>query len=137
MMTDSDSVTLNISFTSDLPNGIYKYVFDLYFSATCISRLPFSYTANAVGLDTRHTIYEHWNVTLQGNDTQNANGGFFHPGYGRMLTFSGEFRHFGDHLRNLGLSYSVNSEGVYNSRAVARTLIGVGGGCIFIYSDSA
>ena len=54
-------------------------------------------------------------MTLQGNDTQtNANGGVFHQGYGRRLTFLGEFRHFGDHLRSLGVSYSVNTEGVYN-----------------------
>ena len=54
-------------------------------------------------------------MTLQGNDTQvNANGGFFHRGCGRRLTFSGEFRHFGDHLRGFRVSYSVNSAGVYN-----------------------
>ena len=62
-----------------------------------------------------NTIYEHWNVTLQGNDTQtNVNGGFFHRGYGRRLTFLGEFRHFGDNILGLGTSYSMNSEGVYN-----------------------
>ena len=54
-------------------------------------------------------------MTLQGNDTQtNANGGFFNRGYGRRLTFLGKFRHFRDHLRNLGISYSINSEGVCN-----------------------
>ena len=113
MMTDSNSIMLNISFTSDLQNGIYKYIFYLYFSATKSIKVltkecgGFGYKAN--------TIYEHWNVTLQGNDTQtNANGGFFHRGYGRRLTFSGEFRHFGDHLKGLGVSYSVNSEGIYN-----------------------
>ena len=31
---DSDSVTLDISFSNDLPSGIYKYIFDLYFSTT-------------------------------------------------------------------------------------------------------
>ena len=81
---DSDSVTLDISFTNDLPRVGYK----------------------------ANTIYEHWNVTLQGNDTQaNANGGFFHRGYGLRLTFLGEFRHFGDHVRGFGVSYSMNSGG--------------------------
>ena len=114
MMTNSDSVTLNISFTSDLPNGIYKYVFDLYFSATKSIKVFLYGECGGVGYKA-NTIYEHWNVTFQGNDTQtNANGGFFHRGYGRRSTFSGEFRHFRDHFRNLGLSYSVNSGGVYN-----------------------
>ena len=32
LTADSDSVTLNISFNSDLPKGIYKYAFELHFS---------------------------------------------------------------------------------------------------------
>ena len=55
MMTDSDSVTLNISFTA-----IFRTEFTSMF-LTCISRLPrvsrFSYTASAVGLDTKQIRY--------------------------------------------------------------------------------
>ena len=89
IMTDSEGVTLNISFTSDLPNGIYKYVFDLYFSAAKSIKVFLYGECGEVGYKA-NTIYEHWNVTLQGNDTQsNANWGIFHRGYGGRLTFSG------------------------------------------------
>ena len=57
MMTDSDSVTLNISFTSDLPNGIYKYVFDLYFSATKSIKVFLYGECRGVGYKA-NTIYE-------------------------------------------------------------------------------
>ena len=76
MTADSDSVTLDISFTSDLPKGIYEYVFDLYFSATKSLKVFLYGECGGVGYKA-NTIYEHWNVTLQGNDTQtNANGEF-------------------------------------------------------------
>ena len=114
LTTDSDSVTLDISFSNDLPSGIYRYIFDLYFSTTTSIKVFLYGECGGVGYKS-NTIYEHWNVTLQGNDTQtNVNGGFFHRGYDRRLTFSGEFRHFGNHLRNLDVSYALNSEGVYN-----------------------
>ena len=68
------------------------------------------------GLNIRQTRYTSIGTgVLYGNNTQtNANGGFFHRGYGRRLTFSGEFRHFGDHILAMGVSYAMNSEGVYN-----------------------
>ena len=111
---DSDSVTLDISFSRDLPNGIYKYIFDLYFSTTTNIKVFLYGQCGGVGYKS-NTIYEHWNRALQDNDTQtNVNGGFFHQGYGPRLTFSGEFPHFGDHILAMGVSYSVNSEGVYN-----------------------
>ena len=76
MTKDSDSVTLDISFTSNLPKGIYKYIFDLYFSATKSLKVFLYGECGGVGYKS-NTIYEHWNVTLQGNDTQtNVNGGF-------------------------------------------------------------
>ena len=114
LTADTDSVTLDMSFVQNLPNGIYKYVFDLYFSATKSIKVFLYGECGGVGYNS-NTIYEHWNVTLQGNETKtNDNGGYFHRGYGRRLTFSGEFRNYVDHLRGLGVSYSINSAGVYN-----------------------
>ena len=108
--TDSDSVALDISFTNDLPNGIYKYIFDLYFSSTKSIKIFLYGECGGTGFKSNK-----WNVTLQGNETEvNSNGGYVHRGYGQRLTFSGEFRNFGDHIRGLGISYSVNSAGVYN-----------------------
>ena len=112
--TDSDRVALEISFVNELPNGIYKYVFDLHFSTTKSIKIFLDGECGGVGYKS-NTIYEHWNVTLQGNETEtNSNGGYFHRGYGRRLTFTGEFRNYGDHIRGLGISYSINSAGVYN-----------------------
>ena len=114
LTSDSDSVTLDLSFARNLPNGIYKYLFDLHFTATKSIKIFLYGECGGTGYKS-NTIYEHCNVSLQGNETEtNKNGGYFHRGYGQRLTFSGEFRHFGDHLRGLGVSYSINSAGVYN-----------------------
>ena len=115
LTADSDSVTLDMGFSQNLLNGIYKYIFDLYFSATKSIKVFLYGECRGTGYKS-NTIYEHWNVTLQGNETEtNDNGGYFHRGYGQRLTFSGEFRNYGDHIRGLGISYSVNSAGVYKS----------------------
>ena len=114
LTADSDSVTLDMSFARDLPNGIYKYIFDLYFSATKSIKVFLYGECGGTGYKS-NTIYEHWNVTLQGNETEtNDNGGYFYRGYGQRITFTGEFRNYGDYIRGLGISYSVNSAGVYN-----------------------
>ena len=114
LTADTDSVTLDLSFVQNLPNGIYKYLFDLYFSATKSIKVFLYGECGGVGYNS-NTIYEHWNVTLQGNETEtNDNGGYFHRGYGRRLTFSREFRNYVDHLKGLGISYSINSAGVHN-----------------------
>ena len=106
--------TLSMNFAQTLPNGIYKYIFDLYFSAT--KSIKGYLYGDCGGVEFKsNTIYEHWNVTLQGNETETNNtGGYFQRGYGTRLTFTGEFRNYGDHIRGIGISYSVNSAGVYN-----------------------
>ena len=63
LTTDSYGVTLDISFTSDLPNGIYKYIFDLYFSTTTSMKVFLYGECGGVGYKS-NTIYEHWNVTI-------------------------------------------------------------------------
>ena len=123
LTADSDSVTLDISFNNNLPKGIYKYVFDQHFSSTSSIKV-FLYGLCGVGYKS-NTIYEHWNVTLQGNIKVNVNGGFFHHGYGRRLTFQESFDILGITSRTFtvfsrcflhfhGVSYMLNSEGVYN-----------------------
>ena len=106
--------TLSMDFSQDLPDGIYKYIFDLYFSATKSIKVNLYGECGGTGYKS-NTIYEHWSITRQGNETETNNtGGYFHRGYGTRLTFTGEFRNFGDHIRGVGISYSVNSTGVYN-----------------------
>ena len=106
--------TLSLDFPQTLPKGIYKYIFDLYFSATKSIKVNLYGDCGGVGYKS-NTIYKHWNVTRQGNETETDNtGGYFYRGYGSRLTLTGEFRYFGDHVRGVGISYSVNNTGVYN-----------------------
>ena len=106
--------TLSLDFTQNLPDGIYKYIFDLYFSTTRSIKVNLYGECGGVGYKS-NTIYEHWNVTRQGNETEtNSTGGYFQRGYGTRLTFTGEFRNFGNRIRGVGVSYSVNNTGVYN-----------------------
>ena len=57
LTTDSDSVTLDISFSNDLPNGIYKYIFDLYFSTTTNIKVFLYGECGGVGYKS-NTIYD-------------------------------------------------------------------------------
>ena len=114
MTSDSDSVTLNVSFVNDLPNGIYKYVFDLYFTTSTAIKIFLFSECGGVGYKAT-TKYSHWNNNFQGQEVQNnALSGYFSRCYGVGVHFAGEFRLFGDHLTNFGRAYSINSNGVYN-----------------------
>ena len=87
----TDSATLDISFTSDLPKGIYKYVFDLVFPVSRNIKVFLYGECGGTGYNAT-TWYTHWNNNYQSNTTQNAiHGGYFHRGYGYSIHFSGEF----------------------------------------------
>ena len=106
--------TLTLNFSQNLPDGIYKYVFDVYFSTTKSIKVNLYGECGGSGYKSS-TVYEHWNVTRQGNETEtNSTGGYFHRGYGTRLTFTGEFRNFTNRIRGVGISYSVNNTRIYN-----------------------
>ena len=87
----TDSATLDISFTSDLPKGIYKYVFDLVFPVSRNIKVFLYGECGGTGYNAT-TWYTHWNNNYQSNTAQNAiHGGYFHRGYGYSIHFSGEF----------------------------------------------
>ena len=111
---NSDSVTLTVGFGNKLPNGIYKYVFDVYFATSKAIKIFFFGDCGGVGFKAS-TKYSHWSNNFQGQEVQNdALGGYFTRGYGVGIHFSGEFRLFGDHLTNFGRAYAINNAGAYN-----------------------
>ena len=104
----ASSVDLTISFTNDLSNGIYKYMFDLIFPTSTNIKVFLYGECGGTGYNAT-TWYYHWNGSSRGGSTQkDVNGGYFHREYGTHIYISGEFRHFGDRLVNLGKSYAIN-----------------------------
>ena len=98
-----------------IPNGIYKYVFDLFFPTSPDFKV-FLY-GECGGTGYKATTY--WDGNIAGTNRQNnANGGFFHRAYGTHLHISGQFRNFGNYLVNYGKSYAMNQAGAYNEFVV-------------------
>ena len=120
LTSDSDSVTLDTSFTSDLPKGIFKYVFDIHFSSSRNIKVFLYGECGGIEYEAT-TSYTHWNNNYQSIERQNSFlGGYFHKGYGNIVNFSGELRHLGDHLTNFGISRALNSAGVFNEFLVQK-----------------
>ena len=83
--TDASSVELPISFTNDLSNGIYKYMFDLIFSTNTSIKVFLYGECGETGYNTT-TWYDHWNGSSRGGSTQDdVNGSYFHRGYGTHI----------------------------------------------------
>ena len=117
---DASSVDLTISFTNDLSNGIYKYMFDLIFPTNTSVKVLLCGECGGTGYNAT-TWYGHWNGSSRGGSTQNdVNGGYFHRGYGTHIYISGEFRPFGDRLVNFGKSYAINQTGAYNEFVIQK-----------------
>ena len=77
---DTDSATLDISLTNDLPRRIYKYVFDLIFPVSRNIKVYLYGECGGVGYKA-NTWYTHWNNNYQSNEAQNNMlGGYFHRG---------------------------------------------------------
>ena len=118
--TDASSVDLTISFTNDLSNGIYKYMFDLIFSTSTNVKV-FLYGECGGTRYNATTWHDHWNGSSRSGSTQNdVNGGYFHRGYGTHIYISEQFRHFGNHLVNFGKSYAINQTGAYNEFVIQK-----------------
>ena len=111
----TNGVTLEISFKNQLPNGIYRYIFDLFLATASQSMKVFlSGDCGETGFKAT-TTYEHWNGSARGTtDQSNASGGYFHRMYGKHLHFSGSFRNYGKKLINYGKASAMNESGVYN-----------------------
>ena len=107
-------IWLEISYKAKLPIGIYRYVFDLYFTTSTNFKLYLSGECGQSGFNAT-TYHEHWSGTAKGTDSQtNASGGFFQAMFGSHVHINGQFRYFGDSLVNYGKSYAMNQSGAYN-----------------------
>ena len=114
---DGDSVTLDITFGRDLPDGIYKYIFDLYFNASRDIKIFLYGECGGTGYNAT-TRYSYWdgNYDVGGSVLQNnVNGGYFHRVFGQRITVTGEFRNRLKNIKAIGVSYANNgSDGRYN-----------------------
>ena len=111
---DVKGVTLDISFKSDLPNGIYKYIIDLFLTSSENMQIYFFGECGATGFKAK-TTYEHWDGTAHGTGKQNnvANGYFLRM-HGSHIHLSGSFRNYGKKIINYGKAYGMNEKGAYN-----------------------
>ena len=115
LTTYTNGVELDISFNNDLPNGIYKYTFDIILASTAQSVKVFLYGECGGSGYKATTTYEHWDGTAHGTTKQNnVADGYFHRMYGRHVHVTAHFRNFGKKVINYGKSYSMNDAGAYN-----------------------
>ena len=111
---DVKGVTLDISFKSDLPNGIYKYIIDLSLTSSENMQIYFFGECGGTGFKAT-TTYEHWSGTAHGTGKQNnvANGYFLRM-HGSHIHLSGSFRNYGKKIINYGKALGMNQTGGYN-----------------------
>ena len=111
---DVKGVTLDVSFKSDLPNGIYKYIIDLFLTSSENVQIYFYGECGGTGFKAKIT-YEHWDGTAHGTGKQNnvANGYFLRM-HGSHIHLSGSFRNYGKKIINYGKAYGMNEKGAYN-----------------------
>ena len=107
-------VELDISFKSDLPNGIYKYIIDLFLTSSENMQIYFYGECGGTGFKAT-TTYEHWDGTAHGTGKQNnVADGYFLRMHGSHIHLSGSFRNYGKKINNYGKAYGMNEKGAYN-----------------------
>ena len=111
----ASGVALDVSFKTPLPNGIYKYIFDLFLSTTGQNVKVFlNGECGGTGYKAT-TTYEHWSGTAHGTAKQvDATGGYFHRMHGKHIHISGSFRNYGKKIINYGRASAMNETGAYN-----------------------
>ena len=118
----SQGIWLEIYYKTKLPQGIYRYVFDLYFTTSTNFKLYLSGECGQSGFKAT-TYHEHWSGNAKGTETQtNASGGFLLSMFGTHVHIQGEFRYFGDHLVNYGKAYGINQSGAYNEFIIQKLI---------------
>ena len=110
----TNGVELDISFKSDLPNGIYKYIFDIFLTSSQSVKVYLWGECGGSGYKAT-TTYEHWNGSARGTTNQNnVADGYFHRMYGSHIHISGSFRNYGKKVINYGRASAMNESGSYN-----------------------
>ena len=110
----TNGVEFDISFKSDLPNGIYKYIFDIFLTSSQSVKVYLWGECGGSGYKAT-TTYEHWNGSARGTTNQNnVADGYFHRMYGSHIHISGSFRNYGKKVINYGRASAMNESGSYN-----------------------
>ena len=105
---------LVVSFKKALPNGVYKYVFDVFLPSFKVLKVYLYGQCGAYGY-TATTKYEHWADKAVGITAQtNASGGYFSRLHGNYLHFTGSFRNYNTKITNYGKAFAINEGGQYN-----------------------
>ena len=110
----ASGVELNISFKNSLPNGIYKYIFDIFLASSQNIKVFLYGECGGTGYKAT-TTYEHWSNTAHGTTKQNnVADGYFHRMHGTHLHITGSFRNYVKKFINYGKAYAMNESGAYN-----------------------
>ena len=110
----ASGIELDVSFKTRLPNGTYKYIFDI-FLASGQSVKVFLYGECGGSGYKATTTYEHWDGTAHGTTKQtNVADGYFHRMHGTHIHISGSFRNYGKKVINYGRASAMNKAGAYN-----------------------
>ena len=110
----ASGVELEVSFKTALPNGIYKYIFDIFLTSSQSVKVFLYGECGGTGYKAT-TTYEHWSGTAHGTEKKNnVADGYFHRMHGTHLHFSRSFRNYGKKIINYGRASAMNETGAYN-----------------------
>ena len=110
----ASGIELDVSFKTSLPNGIYKYIFDLFLTSSQSVKVFLYGECGGTGYKAT-TTYEHWNGSAHGITKQNnVADGYFHRMYGSHIHISGSFQNYGKKIINYGRASAMNETGSYN-----------------------
>ena len=110
----ANGVELEVSFKTALPNGIYKYIFDIFLTTASSVKVFLYGECGGTGYKAT-TTYEHWDGTARGTSSQtNVADGYFHRMHGSHIHISGSFRNYGKKIINYGRASAMNETGSYN-----------------------
>ena len=110
----ASGIELDVSFKTTLPNGIYKYIFDLFLTSAQNVKVFLYGECGGSGYKAT-TTYEHWSGTAHGTSKQNnVADGYFHRMHGSHIHISGSFRNYGKKIINYGRASAMNETGAYN-----------------------
>ena len=105
----ASGIELEVSFKTSLPNGIYKYIFDIFLTSSQSVKVFLYGECGGTGYKAT-TTYKHWSGTAHGTEKQNN----VHRMHGTHLHFSGSFRNYGKKIINYGRASAMNETGAYN-----------------------
>ena len=107
-------VKLYIPFKRALPNGIYKYVFDIFLTSSESVKIYLYGQCGERGFRAT-SRYEHWDGNAHGATNQASDtGGYFSRIHGSYLHLTGSFRNTNQKVTNYGKGLALNSTGAYN-----------------------